>query len=312
MSNVFISHIVEEAPLASVLKEWLESAFAGQISVFVSSSEDDVSAGDNWLERINRALEKSQVLIVICSPSSVGRPWINFEAGCGWIKNIPILPICHSGQRKNRLPPPLSLFQALEVEDRQFSRDLVSGVGRHLAYGPLPRLAFGEMNQEVVEASVLAGSGFSSEADNGEGSPPPDSPPQGLAMSGPAEAVQGIDSDSTELVSARCIITTDLDSFNNPLDNVTGISLATVDIVTFYFKWFYLTPGNEYKFIWHLIDGLGDMVIIREFIFQPTSRDYNTWHPYRFNKRVDLPGDWTIVALLDGIEITRKGFNVEP
>jgi len=35
--KVFISHISEEKELAFVLKEWIETTFLGQLSVFVSS-----------------------------------------------------------------------------------------------------------------------------------------------------------------------------------------------------------------------------------------------------------------------------------
>ena len=35
LMKVFISHIAEEAALASVLKDWIESTFLGQVDVFV-------------------------------------------------------------------------------------------------------------------------------------------------------------------------------------------------------------------------------------------------------------------------------------
>ncbi|HYR02507.1 MAG TPA: toll/interleukin-1 receptor domain-containing protein, partial [Syntrophobacteria bacterium] len=84
--RVFISHISEEAPLAHVLKDWIESSFAGQCDVFVSSDKDDIPAGSKWLEEIESALGSASALIVLCSPSSLSRPWISFETGCGWIK----------------------------------------------------------------------------------------------------------------------------------------------------------------------------------------------------------------------------------
>src|SRR3990172_4695206 len=104
--RVFISHIHEEAPLAMVLKEWLESSYAGQLDVFVSSDREDVPAGSKWLEEIDRALEQSSICVVLCSPASVIRPWINFETGSAWHKQIPVLPVCHSGQEKASLPAP--------------------------------------------------------------------------------------------------------------------------------------------------------------------------------------------------------------
>ena len=53
------------------------------------------------------------LVIVVASPDSLSRPWVNFEAGGGWFKGLDLLAICHSGQQKSRLPPPLSDFQAI-------------------------------------------------------------------------------------------------------------------------------------------------------------------------------------------------------
>jgi hypothetical protein len=54
--KLFISHISEEASLALVLKDWIESSFAGQCQVFVSSDKDDIPAGSRWLDEIDKAL----------------------------------------------------------------------------------------------------------------------------------------------------------------------------------------------------------------------------------------------------------------
>jgi hypothetical protein len=44
--KIFVSHIHEEAALASVIKEGLEDAFAGRVAVFVSSDKRDNPGGD--------------------------------------------------------------------------------------------------------------------------------------------------------------------------------------------------------------------------------------------------------------------------
>ena len=56
-------------------------------------------------------------MIVLCSPSSVARPWINFEAGAAWMRGIPLIPICHGGLAPRNLPVPLSLRQGLSLSD---------------------------------------------------------------------------------------------------------------------------------------------------------------------------------------------------
>ena len=152
MAVIFISHINEEAKIAIALKGWIESSLIGQCDVFVSSDQDDIPAGSKWLDKINNALEEATVLIVLCSQNSLSRPWINFETGCGWIKGVPILPICHSGQRKASLPPPISMFQAVDVQESDFVDSFLSGLAKLLGFDRLPRIDRIAMRREILEA----------------------------------------------------------------------------------------------------------------------------------------------------------------
>lgn len=152
--GIFISHIAEESPLALVLNKWIESTFSGQFGVFVSSDPEDIPSGSKWLDKIDEALKSSKVEIILCSPSSIGRPWIHFEAGCAWIKEIPIIPICHSGLSKSNLPQPLSTFQALELEDNDFSKKLINDLAQHLGLKKIPPITHNEMMSELRNATA--------------------------------------------------------------------------------------------------------------------------------------------------------------
>ena len=150
--QIFISHISEEKPLALVMKDWLESSFPGQIKVFVSSDPDDIPAGTKWLNKIGDALKDSTLLIILYSPQSTLRPWINFEAGCGWIKDIPIMPICHSGLKVSQIGAPISSFQGLEIEANEFSKRFFEGVATHAGLPNAPRLATEKFMTDVKTA----------------------------------------------------------------------------------------------------------------------------------------------------------------
>ena len=115
--KIFISHISDEADLARAIRERLEGDFLGLIDAFVSSDTDSISAGSNWLKSVEEALKTCKVLLVLCSPQSVGRPWINFEAGVAWARKLPIVPLCHSGLEVQALPMPLSILQAAKASD---------------------------------------------------------------------------------------------------------------------------------------------------------------------------------------------------
>lgn len=73
--------------------------------------------GQRWLDDISAALASCRVEIVICSCISVKKPWINFEAGAGWVRGIPVIPLCHSGIVPSGLPVPLNLLQAASATD---------------------------------------------------------------------------------------------------------------------------------------------------------------------------------------------------
>jgi hypothetical protein len=110
---VFVSHIAEEAELAIAIQSSIKRDFLNLINVFVSS--DRSSMGNKWLNDLSGALERTELMLVLCSPFSVGRPWINFEAGAGWVREIPIIPVCHTGLKPSSLPVPLNLLNGIEA-----------------------------------------------------------------------------------------------------------------------------------------------------------------------------------------------------
>lgn len=116
-SLVFISHIAEEREIAIAFKELIEAKFLGLINVFVSSDEHSISMGQKWLNETTNALKLCSVEVVLCSPESIKRPWINFEAGAGWIRDIPVVPLCHSGIKPTTLPLPMNLLQAATASE---------------------------------------------------------------------------------------------------------------------------------------------------------------------------------------------------
>jgi hypothetical protein len=106
--HAFLSHISDEALEARALKTALEKALPG-LSVLVSAT--DIHLGQGWLDEIDHALAEAKLILTLCSPNSIRRPWINFESGSGWTRRIHVIPICHRGMRKDRLPDPCGSFR---------------------------------------------------------------------------------------------------------------------------------------------------------------------------------------------------------
>src|SRR5262249_46357706 len=117
--RVFISHIAEEREIAERLKAALTRDFLRMLDVFVSSDTESIAAGEEWLESIEHALRECTIVVILCSPESIRRPWINFEAGAAWMRDIPLIPVCHLGLRARDLLMPLSLRQGIALDDAE-------------------------------------------------------------------------------------------------------------------------------------------------------------------------------------------------
>ena len=66
---------------------------------------------------IRDALQKADVIVVLFSPSSQLRPWINIEAGYGIMAGKTVIPVCCLGLKKENLPTIYGLRQALYPTD---------------------------------------------------------------------------------------------------------------------------------------------------------------------------------------------------
>jgi hypothetical protein len=106
--SVFLSYRSVEARFADVLKQRLVRDFIGLVDVFLASDTTSIPAGAKWHSEVLRGLERADLHIVVCSAFSVRCPWINYEAGAAAVREIPIVPLCHSGLVPDQLPVPLS------------------------------------------------------------------------------------------------------------------------------------------------------------------------------------------------------------
>ena len=114
-TRLFVSHISEEAEIAALLKQTIEEDFLDLVKLFQSSDIGSIVAGDDWLAAVQQALQDAAAVIVLCSHASIHRPWVQFELGAAWSRQVPIIPLCHSGLRAAELPMPLSRKEAVEL-----------------------------------------------------------------------------------------------------------------------------------------------------------------------------------------------------
>jgi len=99
--GVFISHISEEQEAAHLLKFYLRRSLGEDLPVFVSSDYDSIAGGDIWFQTIIKGLNTAAVVIVLLSPASNDRRWINFEAGVGVGAGATVIPVVVHGQQRS-------------------------------------------------------------------------------------------------------------------------------------------------------------------------------------------------------------------
>jgi DNA-binding MarR family transcriptional regulator len=149
--KIFLSHSTDEKDLALAIKEWIESAFPGTCSVFVSSDLKDIPHGAPWKVRIHEAMDGAGLVIVLASLESLKRRWVNIEAGFGWGKSLDLLCLCHGGQTAGSLPHPFSDFQGLDIDDPQFGPKLVGSIATRLKVNA-PRIDFDSIRKAIDSA----------------------------------------------------------------------------------------------------------------------------------------------------------------
>jgi hypothetical protein len=154
--SIFISHIHENEAVAKKLKEFLTSIFSDEISVFISGDPENIAPGQDWFASIIDGIRQCDCMIILCSPDSVERKWIHFEAGAATILDRKIIPICFAGLNPGALPSPLNFIrrQAIDSDDaeklKQHFEILVREIGEHTkGNGPLFDVLRSDFYQEL-------------------------------------------------------------------------------------------------------------------------------------------------------------------
>jgi hypothetical protein len=161
-TRLFVSHISEEAEIAALLKQTIEEDFLDLVKLFQSSNIGSIAAGDDWLAAVQQALNDAAAVIVLCSHASIHRPWVQFELGAAWSRQVPIIPICHSGLRAIDLPMPLSRREAVELAAPDGFARLYQAIAKIIDLKRIPELGnlpelqqkFSQLAQRFQQAGV--------------------------------------------------------------------------------------------------------------------------------------------------------------
>lgn len=138
--SVFLSWGSPDKELATRLADALRSN-----GIETWFSEWEIKPGDSFRQRIDRGLGDATHFLVLLTPDSILRPWVNMEIDAGLIQRIEdgraFIPL-RAGIEPQELPPLLRTLHAPVLQD--FERDVrqlvndICGVTRKPPLGPLP------------------------------------------------------------------------------------------------------------------------------------------------------------------------------
>lgn len=116
--KIFISHAVANKNIAHSLADVLEVA-GEDVTTFLASRPGDIRADENWLTGIERALEEADTYIIILTPESCLRPWVNFEAGAAWFFKRRLVFVRIQALSTDDIPLPISSRQVYAIDVKE-------------------------------------------------------------------------------------------------------------------------------------------------------------------------------------------------
>jgi len=152
---LFLSHAAVEGAIAARMREILGQTFQN-MTVFVSSAPDALAPGDPWVDKILSALREARAALILSTEAALSRPWIWFEAGAAWGKEIPLLCCCVGSQRKSRLPSPFALYQAVDLDDERDLRALFLKLEQVFGPATMPDFAALATEFQTIQSSSLS------------------------------------------------------------------------------------------------------------------------------------------------------------
>jgi TIR domain len=148
--NIFISHAVANKKIARSLADTLEAA-RDDVTTFLASRPGDIRADENWLGGIERALQEADTYIVLLTPESVLRPWVNFESGAAWFFKRQLVFVRIQALSTDDIPLPINSRQVYALDNKEQLLAVFSTLGLPLAE---PELVVAKFAEQAAAAAV--------------------------------------------------------------------------------------------------------------------------------------------------------------
>ncbi len=127
--TIFFSHSSKDKDLILPIKNKIENITANVIDIFMSSDGQSIPFGHNWVHKIEEGLNRTQIMFVFVTPTSINSSWIYFETGFAYSKNVQVIPV-GLGVNIGSLNPPLNLLQGFDITSYESLNNFISIINK--------------------------------------------------------------------------------------------------------------------------------------------------------------------------------------
>lgn len=148
---IFISHAAANSRLARALA----AAVGGSqtdVRAFLSSRPGDIDADHQWMSDVEAALRSADAFVIVLTPESVLRPWVNFEAGAAWFARRRLVLVRIQALQPHEIPSPLSSRQIYALDKPDELAAIFDNLGLPLAGAAELAASFTSLGLETVRA----------------------------------------------------------------------------------------------------------------------------------------------------------------
>jgi hypothetical protein len=86
--DIFLSYSNLDRHIAEELEDELK---AKGLTCFLA--EKSLPGGTEWIPKLREAIKESDYILLLLTPRSIGRPWVNLEIGAAWMEGKTIIPL---------------------------------------------------------------------------------------------------------------------------------------------------------------------------------------------------------------------------
>ncbi len=154
--DIFIVHADEDKDFTEAFGKQIQKIFnIPSDRIFTASDSKSIPLGEQWYSYIVDAHKFSKIGIVLLTPNSVSRPWVNFEVGGFVLRNTSSpISICCCKETVDKIEFPISGLQYRKLYDKSDREAIIEKLAKLLEC-PKPTYNDSEFEQIISNIRLL-------------------------------------------------------------------------------------------------------------------------------------------------------------